>query len=589
MRTSSDSLAALSEIGLTMAVGLLFWSGVDEAWLLLPLAAAVVSRTLRGGWRPCNAFPWSAMGLFLATGFVAAWASYDPVAAQIKLSMILVAAAFMLMACFQREIGVRRLLHLCVAAGVYVAARFLATHQWGDGVSDLAVIDDVGRAWMAIRPSVESTPENANIIGGLLALLLPLAIAAALDRDSGRWIRWASCASAALVATTLILTSSRGAWLAAVTALGLWAAWRRIRRIAAAGNAAALVAVLVLAALSCSALLGYTWVLRAAQALPGADHTQSRMALAVGSSELVSDFPFTGGGLASFAGLYSQYELVTPYFQFDYAHNMYLDVAVEQGLFGCVALLGVFAFAGARLTPLLADDESYDRLAAEAVAASLLIVLLHGLIDDALYGRLGSPFLFVLPALAFRLDGPAPSQAGLWTPRARWATFAAALVVVGWLSSGSLGALPGRWHANLGAVVMAREQLHEWPSNRWSEGEELHRLLPARSRFENALESDPRNPTALYRSGLLALAERDHSSAVDLLEAARQEQPRRRGVLKNLGYALLWHGRTEEAKDILAGIPEAASELDSYAAWWTRLGATDLGRRAAQMASVLRS
>ena len=44
------------------------------------------------------------------------------------------------------------------------------------------------------------------------------------------------------------------------------------------------------------------------------------------------DYPITGAGLTSFPGLYSQYMLVIPYFYFTNSHNLFLDVAIEQGV-----------------------------------------------------------------------------------------------------------------------------------------------------------------------------------------------------------------------------------------------------------------
>ena len=54
---------------------------------------------------------------------------------------------------------------------------------------------------------------------------------------------------------------------------------------------------------------------------------------------LAGDFPFTGGGLGAFSGLYSTYILVIFVPLFTYSHNFFLDVAVEQGWFGLAALV----------------------------------------------------------------------------------------------------------------------------------------------------------------------------------------------------------------------------------------------------------
>ena len=74
---------------------------------------------------------------------------------------------------------------------------------------------------------------------------------------------------------------------------------------------------------------------------PGFPSASSRSQLAVDALRLVGDFPFTGGGLNAFPGLYSEYLRVIPHYLFGYSHNLYLDVSIEQGLAGLAALLAV--------------------------------------------------------------------------------------------------------------------------------------------------------------------------------------------------------------------------------------------------------
>jgi len=47
-----------------------------------------------------------------------------------------------------------------------------------------------------------------------------------------------------------------------------------------------------------------------------------------------------------------------------------------------------------------AARDSELRIFVEATLTSVLVVLLHGLVDDALYSNAGSPVLFLLPGMA---------------------------------------------------------------------------------------------------------------------------------------------------------------------------------------------
>ena len=65
----------------------------------------------------------------------------------------------------------------------------------------------------------------------------------------------------------------------------------------------------------------------------------SRAELTERGAYFLLDYPITGGGLNSFPGLYSQYMLGIPQFYFINSYNLFLDVAIEQGIIGGLAFL----------------------------------------------------------------------------------------------------------------------------------------------------------------------------------------------------------------------------------------------------------
>ncbi|NIS46259.1 MAG: hypothetical protein GWN61_09585, partial [candidate division Zixibacteria bacterium] len=110
----------------------------------------------------------------------------------------------------------------------------------------------------------------------------------------------------------------------------------------------------------------------------------SRLEISRNTLYLIGDFPFTGGGLNSFAGLYSQYILIIPHFLFNYSHNLFLDVALQQGIFS-LALWGLIIYlTSSKLTAALLSQENHMRghyLFATAIYSSLITMLVYGIID----------------------------------------------------------------------------------------------------------------------------------------------------------------------------------------------------------------
>jgi hypothetical protein len=75
--------------------------------------------------------------------------------------------------------------------------------------------------------------------------------------------------------------------------------------------------------------------------LPGFPFGISRLDLLNNTWNLLADFPFTGGGLRAFPGLYSEYILHIPYLFLEYSHHLYMDIALEQGAVGFFSFMVV--------------------------------------------------------------------------------------------------------------------------------------------------------------------------------------------------------------------------------------------------------
>jgi hypothetical protein len=546
---------------------------------------------MNGGWRtfllghPLHGLVW----LFMATAVIGVWAAYDRQAALIKLGFILGSVLVYYLVVGRSWQQVWWLAGVIGGCGTAVSLYFLLSHDWTVWPADMAPLTAIGLRLMAVRPSLDLPMMHPNVAAGLVIALAPFWVvtlyAAWLRR---RWWLGVTAVIALIISLFgLLMTSSRMAMLALGVAAAVWLLWfvsgwlaGLVRRSQTAVFGGGIGLLLVAIGLLLWRLGGPLDVI--GRYLPGPDRTTSRLDIFQQTLHLIGDMPITGGGLASFGGHFSQYIRVTPFFIYSYAHNLYLDLALEQGVIGLLLFLALFIGALALMvwrawTGPAAPLEI--RVARWITAVATLATLLHGLVDNALYGTYGTPFILLLPALAFLLSAPEP-----WPVR-RWGR--SALLVAGGVCL--LGLLVffiwrpqviAAWWANRGAVEMAQQELADWPQNEWDDGSQVARLETAVAHFETALTHDPLNPTAHYRLGLVAMQRRDFETAVSHLEVVQQSIPHHRGLRKALGYSYAWLGQPETAVDYLRAKEEVPQELDVYVWWWQNQGRNDLARQA---------
>lgn len=577
-------------------------SGQAGLWPLLPALAPVLVRHLsdRPLWRPTPLdVP---LFLFLATAAVGVWAAYNRPSAWDKFWLI-VAALFLFYALARQP---RTNLWLaaagCAALGVMAAGYFLLTHDWQAYPVKFTLVNRFGEWWMGIRPSVAGPQYHPNVMGGLMALLLPFTLACGLFAwKRQRWL--ATLLIAVAVGFTflaLFLTSSRGAMLALSLALALWFLWELVQRVGPTVQLSRLqVFSLLLIPVALLLIVAFVWLGGPAALVgqvpgAGAENAPGRLELAGQTIELIGDFPFTGGGLDAFPGLYSHYILVIPFYVLPNGHNIFLDVTLEQGALGLLAfsglVLGTFWLLRRSASPLVEEPSSYAlSFLRWATASSFLVMLLHGLVEDTVYGSNVLPLLMVAPGMTVAMNRPAQSSGGEWEGRWRRnsglaATLGLALVSLLVLL---LPAWQANWRANVGAVRMARVELDQWPMEEWSDGSQASALEPAAALFRQSIAADAANETARYRLGLIAMTRRDYEEAVTHLSVARAADADHQGIQKALGYSYLWAGQPAEALDLLLGLQLVESEMQAYVNWWRAHGRQDLAERAADMAQRL--
>jgi O-antigen ligase len=457
------------------ACGLWF---LAPAWLpwTLPLSLALVPWILRllfsGRLTRRTPFDWP-LALFLVTAVVAVWAAYDRTAAWQKFWLIVGAILLFYALANARALWPRqgpaaadwRLWGIAALAAL-LSLYFMATHDWSRPASVTAV-EPLGR-WLQQRlPDLPGHRFNPNIAGGILAAVVPYVVALGLSAGRlarrPRWGQLVALLLLSLILLGLLLTASRGAWLALAAAAALFSLWQLSGWLSSRGSRlppqTVTFALSLLFCLALSLLLwrfwpdGRVWLLETGRSFLQSD--LNRLALWRGGLVLASDYPFTGGGLDSFMMLYSTYSLMLHVGHSFHAHNLYLDVALEQGVAALLLLGWLWLLLTAAVVRWLnrparsaEQDGTEPRLvypaALGAAALSLLIMLLHGLVDDPFYGSRALVFLFV--PLAFAVPRPPRRRAVRRRSDAGWATY--------------------RW-ANV------RWPNVRWPTSRWPNGIQL--------------------------------------------------------------------------------------------------------------------
>lgn len=262
-------------------------------------------------------------------------------------------------------------------------------------------------------PGLAQLSTHPNQLAALISFFLPLLVSLAVGPRPGpsrRLWRVALALVALLVVAILILTQSRGGWIA--TAAGLFALaalWAAVLPPSHARRGLRLVVGLaVLAALAVAVWIGPTtlwemWLNPPADTAVGTLRTLGvRRAIWPWGATAVGDFPFTGVGLGAFRQVVFRLYPLLPWPDYDlgHAHNIFLQTALDTGLPGLVAYLAVLFVAAAVGWRVARRDPGF-RAVSLGLLAGLVALHVFGLADALVLGaKPAVVFWFALGLLA---------------------------------------------------------------------------------------------------------------------------------------------------------------------------------------------
>jgi O-antigen ligase len=538
-------------------------------------------------------FDWL-IAIFLLTAWVGYWASYDKTTAWNKAWLIVLAVLLYYALSSQPKQNLVWISFILFVIGVGVSIYYFLTYDFIAAPRKLEFVNRIGTLLMGIRPQTGWSPIHPNYVAGIVAVTVPFVLYPLwkLRQNKARpspLLTLLVTAGLMLSSLALIMTTSRGVILAILSAAATWLLWKLFSSIKydrLQSNKAAF-SSLLLVYLCALVFFVYMGPAQPAGGVTGFSNygNGSRAELFSRSSYLLLDFPFTGGGLGSFPGLYSQYVLNIPNYYLPNSHNLFLDVAIEQGVIGGLAFAVMYIVSLWKLSGSIASGRGEAEFQ-WLILFSLVIAIIHGMVDNYLYNGVGSMLSLLLVGLSMREMHHSNGQAR-YRLHPKFAGVSAAVLLLGTFAN--LNQIRSIWYSNLGAVQMSQVELSNFPTSKWATADLVPALESADASFRFALLYDNNNQTANYRIGMISMLRQDFEAASVNLETAYKMTPNHRGIVKSLGYCYVWLGDMDRAQILLSEIHEAAHELGNYDWWWREHGRDDLSANAALMSSRLES
>lgn len=295
---------------------------------------------------------------------------------------------------------------------------------------------------------------NPDHFANYVAMILPLALVAALlridlvPRASAGMVRMVSMAVAFVMLCAIVLSLSRGGWIATAFSVGALVTmfFLQPERRRAVFSRLSDTRTLRWVALGAAGLFLFALMLIGPQ---GRNATDVRLAETVSTglslsergmlyrrtAAMIRDFPVFGVGIGGWGELFTRY-VSPPWSQYFYnreAHNDYLQFASEAGLVAALALMWLGWRLLLRIGAEMRSGDARKWPLLAAVMAAVIGTALHEMVDFNLHVPANAVLLTILLALGLRVATPpsADSDARGWRPVPR--------VLLALVMAGSLG------------------------------------------------------------------------------------------------------------------------------------------------------
>jgi hypothetical protein len=296
---------------------------------------------------------------------------------------------------------------------------------------------------------------------------------------------------------------------------------------------------------------------------------------------LISDYLFTGSGLGAAPMVLSTYLFLVHVPYFYHVHNLFLQVGIEQGVFGIIGLTGMFVAAFWSMAIAIRRAHAYIALCAASVFASLTALFVGGMFESDVYAGGWVVVMFLSFGFAWviaQYDVASRATRRGESNRVRFRDLAVGAIPI--VICVALLLWPGawtQWLANEGALAQTKAELSGFRFPLALIQDDIRRdprvkLDPAIALYREALQQDPHNATALRRLAQVELSRGEFATAQQNLEIAYQTAPGQRATRQMLGETLAIAGRIDEAHALWATIVVAPELLKARLWWYEHLG-----------------
>jgi O-antigen ligase len=303
--------------------------------------------------------------------------------------------------CFLSVQVLRRTSHvriLTIAFSAYGFLLALFAMLQGSGTSQLYWLRTPRMGGWIYGPYV-----NHNHYAGLMEMLLPIPLVFCLMREARGHKRVAAGIAAALMASTIFLSGSRGGMVAFVIQMGLLSAivfWRQKSRKVSL----ALASFLVLG-LGLILILGGSELAKRLATIHAETRTEmsggTRLTIDRDALKMFVAKPVTGWGLGAFPTVYPQFRSFASNFFINEAHNDYLQLLVEMGALGFAVMLWfLWTLYRNGVRKLKNWPEDTNGALALATLLGATGILVHSLVDFNLQIPANAAMFYVFCVLA---------------------------------------------------------------------------------------------------------------------------------------------------------------------------------------------
>ncbi len=244
---------------------------------------------------------------------------------------------------------------------------------------------------------------NRNHYAGLMEMLVPIPLVLALSQNARGGRRGMALIAAAVMASTIFLSGSRGGMLAFTAEMCVLAAVLTYHR-RGPGSVRLISGFLAVLIIMLLWLGGSSFIDRVATLDSNPRHEISaalRLTIAADAVRMFSQRPVLGWGLGTFAEVYPQFQSVFPDATIDQAHNDYLQLLVEMGSVGFAIILW---FIVSMYRHAIAKIRGWDHDLNGSVALAALLgctgILVHSFVDFNLQIPSNAALFYVLATVA---------------------------------------------------------------------------------------------------------------------------------------------------------------------------------------------